>query len=203
MSRPKRAEPLSPDQRRQAIAKAILPVLVKRGAAATSRELAQAAGVAEGTLFSVFGTKRDMIIAAIERHLDPEPITDGLKAIPSDWPLEDKLNLAAKTITASSKDAIILFGILQTMPSPDKPSNPKPPPFMRAWHKALTESLTALLEQHAAELRIPAESATTAFSSLLMTASRPYGDATPALETKEVVDLFLNGTLKGGATDAV
>ncbi|MBN9326134.1 MAG: TetR family transcriptional regulator, partial [Cellulomonas sp.] len=45
---------MPPDERRRAILRAVLPVVRERGADVTTRELAEAAGVAEGTLFRVF-----------------------------------------------------------------------------------------------------------------------------------------------------
>ncbi len=202
MTSSRRAEPLSATDRRSAIARAILPLLLKRGAAATSRELAEAAGVAEGTLFNVFGTKRDMILAAIERHLDPDPITERLGAIPGDLPLAEKLAVAADTITSTSKDTIVLLGILHTMPGDRQPGDNQPPAFMREWHRALTQATIRLLEQHESELRTGADRASIVFSSLLMTAIKPYRDCTPSLESREIVDIFLNGILTGGAIDA-
>ena len=52
-----RARPLPPDDRREAILEAIIPLLQERGRNVTSRELAEAAEVAEGTLFRAFGDK--------------------------------------------------------------------------------------------------------------------------------------------------
>src|SRR5690606_24835873 len=46
-----RARPLAPEERREAILDAVLPLLRERGREVTSRELAEAAGVAEGTIF--------------------------------------------------------------------------------------------------------------------------------------------------------
>ncbi len=52
-----RARPLPPGDRREAILVAVLPLLREKGRDVTSRELAEAAGVAEGTLFRAFGDK--------------------------------------------------------------------------------------------------------------------------------------------------
>src|SRR5690606_40981582 len=52
-----RARPLSRADRRNAIAAATVPLLVEHGAAVTTRQIADAAGVAEGTLFRAFADK--------------------------------------------------------------------------------------------------------------------------------------------------
>ncbi|HUO45747.1 MAG TPA: helix-turn-helix domain-containing protein, partial [Acidimicrobiia bacterium] len=60
-SKKARAEPLAPEDRRQAIVEAVIPLLVERGASVTTREMAEAAGIAEGTIFRVFPDKCALI----------------------------------------------------------------------------------------------------------------------------------------------
>jgi AcrR family transcriptional regulator len=86
-----RARPLAPDDRREMILGAILPLLRERGRDVTSRELAEAAGIAEGTLFRAFGDKESIIQAGVEKLLDPQPFRDALRTIDPRLPLEDKL----------------------------------------------------------------------------------------------------------------
>nr|WP_284286883.1 helix-turn-helix domain-containing protein [Angustibacter aerolatus] len=52
-----RATPLSPDERRRHLVDATLPLLVQHGRAVSTRQIARAAGVAEGTIFRVFDSK--------------------------------------------------------------------------------------------------------------------------------------------------
>lgn len=52
---------LSRDDRRAQILAAVLPVVLERGMAVTSKELADAAGVAEGTIFKAFGDKETLL----------------------------------------------------------------------------------------------------------------------------------------------
>src|SRR5690349_19883517 len=86
-----RARPLPPDDRRELIIGAIIPLLNERGRDVTSRELAEAAGIAEGTLFRAFGDKESIIRAGIEKMLDPEPFRAALRTISRDLSLEDKI----------------------------------------------------------------------------------------------------------------
>ena len=48
---------MPPSERRAAIIRDVLPTLVERGVTVTTRQLASAAGVSEGTLFNVFADK--------------------------------------------------------------------------------------------------------------------------------------------------
>ena len=87
-ARRERAKPLAPEDRREAILDAVIPLLRERGRAVSTKEIAEAAGVAEGTLFRAFGDKDALIRAAIERMFDPLPFRAALRAIDPDLPLE-------------------------------------------------------------------------------------------------------------------
>ena len=66
-----RATAMSPDDRRKAIVAALLPLLVERGEDVSTREIAQAAGIAEGTIFRVFPDKGSLMLAAAEEAINP------------------------------------------------------------------------------------------------------------------------------------
>ncbi|WP_395242586.1 TetR/AcrR family transcriptional regulator [Agromyces sp. MMS24-K17] len=88
-----RAKPLPVDERRAAIARATVPLLVAHGGDVTTRQIAEASGVAEGTLFRVFADKDAIIDAAVEAFLDPEPFRAAIRAIDPGLPLELKLRM--------------------------------------------------------------------------------------------------------------
>ncbi len=79
----KRATALPPDERRSMIVAATLPLLLEHGDRVTSRQIAEAAGIAEGTIFRVFADKDEIIVAVIEAALDPEPLEAALRDIPT------------------------------------------------------------------------------------------------------------------------
>ena len=87
-----RAKPLSPDERRAAIVDAVIPLMREKGRDISTREIAQAAGVAEGTIFRAFGDKESIIQAAIDRLMDPEPLRARLRGIDPDEPTEAKVH---------------------------------------------------------------------------------------------------------------
>lgn len=86
-----RARPLPPDDRREAILWAVLPLLKEHGSTVSTRQLAEAAGVAEGTLFRAFGDKETLIRAAIEKFFDPLPLMAALRALDRALPLQELL----------------------------------------------------------------------------------------------------------------
>ena len=79
-----RARPLSREERRDAFAAAKIPQLVPPGAAVTRRRIADAAGVAEGTLFRAFADKDEILHAAVVRSLDPAPAVAAMGPLPAD-----------------------------------------------------------------------------------------------------------------------
>ncbi len=56
----RRAESLPPDERRAMIIEAMLPLLLEHGEMVTTRQIAEAAGIAEGTIFRVFADKDEL-----------------------------------------------------------------------------------------------------------------------------------------------
>src|SRR5205807_338584 len=93
-----RAAALPPDERRSMIVAATLPLLLEHGDRVTSRQIAEAAGIAEGTIFRVFADKDEVIAAVIEAALDPEPLEAALAAIPAGPAFEDGLAAAVVLI---------------------------------------------------------------------------------------------------------
>ena len=86
-----RATALPPQERRAAIVAATLPLLLERGANVSTRQIAEAACVAEGTIFAVFPDKDAVVQAVVEAALDPEPTERELAAIDRSLSFEDQL----------------------------------------------------------------------------------------------------------------
>ncbi|GAA3747670.1 TetR/AcrR family transcriptional regulator [Leifsonia bigeumensis] len=86
-----RARPLSVEDRQAMIIDAVIPLLAEHGLEVTSKQIAEAAGVAEGTIFRAFGDKETLIRAAIARFLDPEPLRRELRRIDPELDLHTKV----------------------------------------------------------------------------------------------------------------
>ena len=84
-----RATAMSAADRRTALVDVTLPLLHEHGRAVTTRQIAEAAGVAEGTIFRVFESKDDLVQAALDHAFDIEPFLDDLRRIEPDQPLRD------------------------------------------------------------------------------------------------------------------
>ena len=86
-----RATPMTAEDRRATLAEATLPLLLEHGRAVTTKQIADAAGVAEGTIFRVFESKDELVLAAVERGLDMEPFLADLATVDTDQPLKGVL----------------------------------------------------------------------------------------------------------------
>ena len=116
---------MSPEERRAAIVDAVIPLLRERGREVSSKEIAEAAGVAEGTLFRAFGDKESIFSAALLRYFDPQPFRDALRGIDPDQPTEQKL-----------RQVLVLFrerfeGVIGFMSAMHMESGP-PPQLMKS-----------------------------------------------------------------------
>lgn len=89
-----RAAALPPRERRAAIIAATVPLLIAHGTAITTCQIAEAASIAEGTIFRVFSDKESLIAAAVKQVFDPAPVEIELRAIDPALSLESRLEEA-------------------------------------------------------------------------------------------------------------
>src|SRR5438132_6193941 len=94
----RRATALPADERRCAIVDATLPLLLERGEGVTTRQIAEAAGIAEGTIFRVFDDKDAVIAAVVEAALDTDALERDLAAIDPELAFEDALMAAVRLL---------------------------------------------------------------------------------------------------------
>ncbi len=93
MSVPSRRAPAMPvDDRRAALVEAVIPLLLQHGSDVTTKQIAEAAGVAEGTIFRAFPDKESLISAAVDRYLEPDEVRVRLEGIDPTLPLEEKVH---------------------------------------------------------------------------------------------------------------
>ena len=119
-----RARPLTPDDRRDAILTAVLPLLREHGRDVSSRQLAEAAGVAEGTLFRAFGDKESIISAAVERIRDPEPLRNALRGIDPDEPTDEKVRQVLRLLRERFAEVVQFMSAFRMQGPP--PREPRP-----------------------------------------------------------------------------
>lgn len=176
----RRAAPLPPEQRRAAIIDAVLPLLVERGAGLTTREIAAAAGVSEGTIFNVFADKDELLGAALLVALDPEPFEATIARIDPSIPFEHRLVAATEVIQRRIVD---IWRLLSQIGHHDHDRH-RPLPTSPA--------LAALLAAEPERLRVDPVEAARVLRALTLSLTHPM--LTPEPHTADdIVDMFLHG----------
>lgn len=189
--KPSRAEPLAAEDRRQAIVDAVIPLLVRRGAPLSTRQMAEAAGVAEGTIYGVFPDKSAVIHYAIEHSMDPGPLVAALRVIDPAVPMRDQIAAAAHILSENFEKVIVLFGVLRAM-NPDHVHRPRTQPrFVAEATAAVMEGLTEVFARHRRQLRIDPDRAAAAFHGLVFSNAHPL--VAQKLTVGEIVDVLLSG----------
>jgi AcrR family transcriptional regulator len=172
---------------------AIIPLLLAKGSEVTSRQMAKAAGIAEGTIFRVFADKSSVIMEAIKTTMDPAPTCDALAQIPESAPLDAQLEAAAAILLERSERAAALMGVLRTAHESASPRPAGIPTFVQESNAATLDSLTKLLKRHADSLRIPPKRAAIALRGLIFANAHPMVAAGEKTTPREIVDLLLHG----------
>lgn len=118
-----RATPKSVEERRRDIIAAAQPLIAEQGIGVSTRRIADAVGIAEGTLFRVFPTKGALIHAVMAQALDPTDMVDQLDAIAPDLPLVDRVGQVLDVVRRSTERtrALVLALREQAMTRADGP----------------------------------------------------------------------------------
>ena len=181
-----RATALPPDERRSMIVAATLPLLLEHGDRVTSRQIAEAAGIAEGTIFRVFADKDEVIAAVVEAALDPEPLEAALTDLPKGLPFEEGLAAAVVIIQQRVIDVWRLVSSVGTR-------------FHEMTRRPMTDSdaLVRIFEAHRAHHRRADRRGALAARALTLSTTHPMLAGEPR-SPDELVQLFLHGV--GGSS---
>ncbi len=107
-----RASALPPSERRVSIVRAALRLIADHGTMPTTREVAEAAGIAEGTVFRAFDTKERLVEAVVGEAFCPAPVAERMRAIDMALPLHERL-VAVVTVFQSRFTEI--FGVMSAL----------------------------------------------------------------------------------------
>ncbi|MDX6307090.1 MAG: hypothetical protein QOI06_136 [Nocardioidaceae bacterium] len=186
-----RAKPLPPDERRAALVAATLPLITEYGPAVTTRQIAHAAGVAEGTIFGVFPDKDALIRASLAAALDPQPAIRRLASLDPAAGMEDRLIAAVEILQERLAKVFHLVTALGFR----GPSDAHPGARSQA-NAAILEALTEVFARHADQLRSDPSECARRLRLVVFAGSHPRITDENPLSAREIVDLLLNGVTK-------
>ncbi|MCU1361277.1 MAG: putative transcriptional regulator, TetR family [Ilumatobacteraceae bacterium] len=182
-----RVAALPPEDRRAAIIAATIPVVIAHGATVTTRQLAEAAGVAEGTIFHVFTDKQSLIDAVFDAVFDPSR-TDGVLAdIDPSLSFELRLQAAVRVVQGRLQDLWRLAPLVDAR-------SPKRRAASRRSNRM--SALVAMFEAERDRLNCEPEIAAQLLRGLTMAASHPVLFSETPLQPDQIVMLLLDGIRK-------
>jgi AcrR family transcriptional regulator len=181
----RRAESLPPDERRAMIIEAMLPLLLEHGEMVTTRQIAEAAGIAEGTIFRVFADKDALIAAVVDHATDPSRVEEAFAAIDHGEPLEVAVTAAVEILQRRTLDMARLMASVgprhhRRGPIPDRPG------------------LVAMFTAHRDEITVEPAAAARWLAAITMSTSHPM-IAVELLAPERIAALFLHGVSEARA----
>src|SRR4051794_31963116 len=183
---------MPPAERRAAIVAATLPLVLEHGAAVSTRQIAEAAGIAEGTIFRVFPDKDALMCAVIAEAFDPSPTLRGLAEVDRSLPLRERLVAATEVLQQRFSRVFALIDALQLTGPPEKAdrAGDRGP---EATNRAVSAALAELIGDDADRLSVPVEEFGHVLRLLMFSGTHPkISDGRP-LSAERIVSILLDG----------
>lgn len=199
----RRAPAMSQEERRAAIVRSTLPLLIEHGGTVSTSQVAAAAGIAEGTVFRAFKDKQDLLIACMRAGLNSDEEVAVIERIGTEGPLQERLTRGVEAISGyldriwALGQAMRAGGVSQEAMrermhgAEDREPGP-PPEMLRVSH-----AIGGLFDETTDNLRVDAERATRMLLGLVFSnRMQGQGFGTAADDPAQIVDLFLHGVIR-------
>lgn len=189
---PQRAPRMSVEDRRDSILDAVVPLLLSRGADITTRDIADAAGIAEGTIFRAFADKDEIIAQAVARFMDPEPTFAALEQIDPTLDLESKVRAVVEIFR---ERFVGVAGVVSALGHQRPPHDHRRAPRIEERARGI---FTTLFASDVDRFRIDPGLAMFFIRLLSFGSAMPMFSAERDVDTEELVDFIMQGISKEG-----
>ncbi|MCA0156344.1 TetR/AcrR family transcriptional regulator [Tsukamurella sp. M9C] len=187
-----RAPHLPPDERRAALIAATRDALLEHGAVPTTKQIAAAAGVAEGTIFRVFDSKEALLDAVMIESFDPDELLAQIDGIDPAPPLRERLYRFTELVQARFQR---IFGLMDALGLVAPPHTRDREAHRRAKDggPAVMARLHGVIGDDADQLSVPPEEAIHLLRLLTFSGSHPHISDGHVLSPQRIVDVLLDG----------
>lgn len=192
---PPRARPMSPEERRSDLTDVTLRLMRLHGRDVTTRQIAEAAGIAEGTIFRAFSSKEELVDAAIDRAFEPGDVIARIEEIDPGLPLRDRLVLLVSILQQRFRAT---FELMQKVGLVGPPRHKHDGEAAQAWRARQEQLFLAVVGADTDRLRVPADEFVHVLRLLTFAGSHPLISDGRLLPPEEIVDTVLTGLLRPG-----
>ncbi|WP_309647349.1 helix-turn-helix domain-containing protein [Nocardioides sp.] len=193
---PPRARPLAPDERRSELTDVTLRLLRVHGRAVTTRQIAEAAGVAEGTIFRVFDSKDELVDAALARAFEPGDVVVRIEGIDRDQSLRGRL---VDLVALLQQRFRATFDLMQKVELVGPPHHLHDSEEADAWRARLEALLAGVVGDDSDQLVVPVDHFVHVLRLLTFAGSHQKIADGRLLTPDQVVDTLLHGLARPDA----
>jgi len=182
--------------RRRAIVDVVVPLLIEKGSAVTTAEMAHAANIAEGTIFRVFPDKHSILFEAMKTALDPASVTEAIRSIDPCAPMTTQLEEAARALYRHFDCMVALGESWRSISNNQQEREQDVGRLVRKSAAAISAALLELFERHREALRVSPLEAAAAFRGILFATRHPLLAAKERLPIDAALNILLAGIAK-------